>query len=997
MGSALRQVVKGLAATLALTALVAGVPAGLAVAVGWPLPAGIPSIEEINEAARSGVDDMVVVKALALLGWIAWLQVTLALTVEAVALVRGRPAARAPVLPGLQPAAAHLLAAAVLLTGLLGSHRPAPAPLATLAAATYPVAASELVVADPVAAPPPAPAAPAAEPPPEPAATYTVQRNDSWWEIAEAYLGDGLRWKELRSLNLGRTMPDGRTIGPETETIHEGWILQIPDTGSEDERPSLEASPSAEVEVSRGDSLWSLSEAHLERIHQRAVTADEVRPYWQEVIATNRDRLANPSDPDLIFTGQTMRLPPVGDQDPPAPSAPAEEPAQEAELPEAADDDSAPPDQSHDPAIPDALSDATAPPANSPTPTPPTTAEPVEEMSEGDGDDAASTAGLLGTASALLAVGLSATLWRRRRRRDQRLPRGVEPPAPPEDLGELRAEIVRGADVDHIDELRSALAECAGELARRRSPARVRVVQASSERIELLLSEPVLPAPDGWRPEASGTAWVRSVPSGLSRAPHESTNPALVSLGGGDTAGQLYLDLEGEGLISITGDAALALARSMVLELATSPLADGVTVQVIGDLDLGENLDRVRQASTWDEVADDAISWAHQTRALLAANRWPSPQAARVITDRPDDIAPLVIVTTQDLDDERFTALCSTIGDALLPVIAIAVGPELEGALLIEAGGDQLRVPSLGLSCTAQAVSADAAAAVERLLASADDEPAQLSLISDNSSVDESEEPPASCDGPYDDPPFDVLVKVLGEIEVVGGRQPLSPKQAAVVTFIALHNPTTAERVEDAVWSAPTASRRKRLANTISDARPALGADHLPAGYDGRYRVGPRVKTDLELFERRLGYARTQDPESAIETLRGALELVSGPVFTYRNADRTSYAWIDTENWISTTELKVTDTAEDLAERYLDQGDVDGAIWASRQGLTASPTHTRLTHLLMRAYFAAGDGKAAERVYESYVSALEQLQLDEVDPDLAAAYEQIRRGSAAAG
>lgn len=173
------------------------------------------------------------------------------------------------------------------------------------------------------------------------------------------------------------------------------------------------------------------------------------------------------------------------------------------------------------------------------------------------------------------------------------------------------------------------------------------------------------------------------------------------------------------------------------------------------------------------------------------------------------------------------------------------------------------------------------------------------------------------------------------------------------------------------MWSAPTASRRKRLANTISDARPSLGADHLPAASDGRYRVGSRVKTDLELFERRLAYARSQDPEAAIETLRGALNLVTDRVFTHRNADRASYAWVDTEKGISTTELKVTDTAEELAERSLDAGDVEGAIWAAKRGLVASSTHTRLTLLLMRSYFAAGDAKAAERVCESYVSALE--------------------------
>lgn len=48
----------------------------------------------------------------------------------------------------------------------------------------------------------------------------------------------------------------------------------------------------------------------------------------------------------------------------------------------------------------------------------------------------------------------------------------------------------------------------------------------------------------------------------------------------------------------------------------------------------------------------------------------------------------------------------------------------------------------------------------------------------------------------------------------------------------------------------------------------------------------------------------------------------------------------------------------------------------------------------MRAYFGAGDDKAAERVDETYVSALEQMQLDEVKPELAEAYKQTRRGTA---
>lgn len=131
--------------------------------------------------------------------------------------------------------------------------------------------------------------------------------------------------------------------------------------------------------------------------------------------------------------------------------------------------------------------------------------------------------------------------------------------------------------------------------------------------------------------------------------------------------------------------------------------------------------------------------------------------------------------------------------------------------------------------------------------------------------------------------------------------------------------------------------------------------------------------------------------------MRGALELVEGPVFTYRNADRGSYVWVDVENWHSDWELKVSDAAEDLAHRYLDADDVDGAMWAARRGLLASPTHPRLTKILIQAHFANGDARAAEQVFESHQAALEALDLDDVDSELLDYYEQARhtRGAAA--
>ncbi|MDP9442912.1 MAG: hypothetical protein M3P83_00600, partial [Actinomycetota bacterium] len=327
-------------------------------------------------------------------------------------------------------------------------------------------------------------------------------------------------------------------------------------------------------------------------------------------------------------------------------------------------------------------------------------------------------------------------------------------------------------------------------------------------------------------------------------------------------------------------------------------------------------------------------------------------------------------------------------------VTVVVVGDEVDGATRVEVGGGELRIPSLGLVCSAQAVTVEAADEVGQLLEDASHLPAQLSLMP-LPRVD----PPVMVgfarDG-YHDPPYEILVRFLGEIAVVGGNRKLKPKQTAVLAYIALHAPVASERVEDAVWVAPTASRRKRLANTVSESRNALGAAHLPLATDGKYRVGPKVMTDVELFDRRLAYAADQDDDGAIRTLRGALELVGGTVFTYRNAERGSYVWVDVENWISSWELKVTETAEELAQRYLDSGDADGAVWAARRGLRASPTHSRLTKLLMQGYFAEGDIRAAERVFESHQAALERLELDDVDGELVDFFHEARRPRGAA-
>ncbi|MGH9163918.1 MAG: AfsR/SARP family transcriptional regulator, partial [Acidimicrobiales bacterium] len=578
----------------------------------------------------------------------------------------------------------------------------------------------------------------------------------------------------------------------------------------------------------------------------------------------------------------------------------------------------------------------------------------------------------------MLAVGIAAALTRRRRRRQLELPRGARPPTPPPDLDDLRAEIVMSADLDQATRLHRALRDVALALTERRSETRPRVVQVTGQRIEVLLSQPVLPAPPPWREEAAGAAWVLKVDPADADDDGPAPTPALVSIGRPDDETELYLDLEAEGVVALTGDPSLVadVARSWILELGTSPMAGGASIVVVGDglRPPAGTSDRVVAVSTWEEVADDAVAWVEQSAALMAGNSWTTPLVGRMRSRQSDDLAPLIIFVEQ-VDEARFETLRAAIlGGQVSVVLVVLAGDKVEGASRVELSGTMLTIPSLGLTCEAQAVPAATIERVDDLLEDASRLPEQLSLIPRPPPT-----PPVTVGATtdeYQDPPFEILVRLLGDISVVGASRSLKPKQVAVLAYVALHAPAASERVEDAVWVAPTASRRKRLANTVSETRRILGVANVPLATDGRYRVGPGLITDLDLFERRILHAQGQGDVAAVATLRGALELVDGPVFTYRNAERLSYVWVDVENWISDWELRVADTAEDLAERCLNFGDTDGAVWAARRGLSTCPTHASLTRLLMQAHVAAGDDVAAKRVFESHQSVLEKLELD---------------------
>ncbi len=988
-------IARGSGSLLLLGALLLGPPLALASLIGSPLPTTIPDLGSFEQAIRSGISDDVIVKALALIAWLAWAQIAVAIVSEAVAVVRGRPSLHLPVLPGIQATTGRLVASVAVM---LASFSPAAAmaapppavpvvafvapqtvasPPSTWAAQSGPVAASS----------PPLPAPPAAVP------TVIVERHDSFWAIAERTLGDGYRWREIRDLNVGRTMNTGDVVLAGGDLVYPGWVLDLPADaigGPDQAAPtSTPPVPATEITVEPGDNFWSLAEDQLAAGTGHESSDAETAPYWKTMIEANEDRLVEPGNPSLIETGQRLVVPPMpgviptgGSVAVPLPvivGPPATEPATPAAPPELATAKPVPPV-----AVPaPATAEAPAPSAQEPsvdTVAPSPIAPQPDELAAESADMPAAVIAA-GLASAALAVGATRAVRRRRRRAAHRAPGSVPNPTD-EGAHELHRELVADADGAAVDDLRRCLGELAQSLATVGTTVRPRIVQHGPDHIDLFLDHPCQDAPRGWRADAEGAVWSigEAGGDGLSGADSICAAPLLVTLGQPDEGGQLYLDLEAEGVVALTGDpdTCRGVARAILTELAFTPLADTLEVMVIGDLaPTGtRDLEHMTLAASWDEVTDDLTAWARQSHDVLVENGWANAFVARGHDPFHDALAPVVVVATGPPPEELFREVM-THRPATLALLVVG---SIEAATTIECAPDSLTLVDLGLVCTPYPLEPTELDTIIDLVKCADDEgvesDVQLSLLPRSMFV---EPDLARPDPSLAEPEYDILVRVLGDIRVEGG-EPLAPKQTAVVAYIALQAVVSAERLEDAVWASPTTtSRRKRLSNTISECRALLGRSHFPTASDGRYRTGPGVVTDLELFDLRIKRAADQPTIEAVEALLSALGLVTGPLFTYRNADRASFAWVDVENWVSIWELKVAAVAQRCADLLLDVGRFDEAVDVALHALGILPTHTGLTETLMRAHAANGDRLAIQRVYQEHVGALRALDYDDAE------------------
>lgn len=230
---------------------------------------------------------------------------------------------------------------------------------------------------------------------------------------------------------------------------------------------------------------------------------------------------------------------------------------------------------------------------------------------------------------------------------------------------------------------------------------------------------------------------------------------------------------------------------------------------------------------------------------------------------------------------------------------------------------------------------------------------------------------------PAVEPPWSLMVRLLGPVQVVDRHQRAvgfeRSKSLELIAWMATHRQgSSRSAARTALWDADV--RDNTFANTVSDARRTL-ARHLPPpdGEDWVLRTMTEqlslhddVIADVDVVRARLVSARRSSAADALAVLRPAVDLVDELPFA-----RSGYLWPDTEGTTSELVLLATNVTATFAELALAAGDVEGVFWSTGRGLRVLGGQEALIALRMRAHAEAGDLSGVRLEWESYERVLD--------------------------
>ncbi len=225
---------------------------------------------------------------------------------------------------------------------------------------------------------------------------------------------------------------------------------------------------------------------------------------------------------------------------------------------------------------------------------------------------------------------------------------------------------------------------------------------------------------------------------------------------------------------------------------------------------------------------------------------------------------------------------------------------------------------------------------------------------------------------PFEPRDHEIVVGLLGGVDVRARTGEAGSfersKTVELIAWLTTHRDrATRSGARTALWDLDV--RDATFANVVSEARRALARLVPPPGDDEwvartlteQLPVHDLVVTDADLVADRLAHARLQPPSQAVETLRPAVELVRDMPFS-----GTSYLWPDAEGITSNLVLLAITATAEFAGHALSLGDTDGVFWATGKGLRVLPGHEELIALRMQAHARAGDLAGVRQEWESY-------------------------------
>jgi MYXO-CTERM domain-containing protein len=994
-----------LLAALSLTALIAGVPVALSAVIGWPLPGSLPNLAELHTVLSSPLAPSLVIDVLALVAWAAWAHFAVCVLVELTAAARARSSGRvgqAVHVPGgrwsqelarrlVETAFASAIVTSVGLATFSGTiltpARPAVAAVQALPAESAAHHAALLHVVQPATGPATAQVGKhqAAAPRPE----YVVQAPhggyyDSLWDIADRFLGDGQRWREIYELNESLEQPDGRKLS-RPDLIRPGWRLQLPYDAA---------------------GLGSV------------MSPDAAQP------------APSAADND---TGVSADAPPAPAQPHCAP-IPLQAPA--------------PPTPSPASALGADRSEAEAQlPFTSADPTPAATAGEDDQVSTGDEDEEAHSPGAVVPFSGLLAAAALAALATRRRRQRRRRAAGQSIAAPGQEAARVEVDLrvlAEPEDLTLVDEALRALSVSLRDGDRHRPPD-VRSASLRGGNLELGLGDPDPDAPPPFLADADGLVWRAVAHARPLVSPEQASQalplfPLLLTVGR-DAEGLVLLDLEAAGSLAVEGPAADVrdVLCHVVAEAALAPWAEDVEIVLLGfEKDSADKLESLAadRITSVDEV-DAALLRVLVKRAAGAAaagNRL----ATRLRRGVHDEVRPPLLLVCaappSPASSEQLASLLPAAGRGAVTVVTPGPWSAAHATWTI---GRAIPVPGAGPApapCRLDAERLNHLAELLRVAREVPDLPDQqvgaeaVSVIVEGARlrpalphearltgaasvavpaprVVEREEQPEPRHPDELDVALDAYfantapasVAFLGPITVhaTGSLDPdrLS-RLTEIVAYLATHRRgVPVADFDTAIWPERQVTLKTRN-QAITRARAWLGSDEDGVSWlrpmcDGALRLSTQVLVDWELFQAL--QRRAREPGRCTDVVRRDLEtamrLVRGRPLSPLPTGR--YGWLAETYLEQEMPSAIIDVAHALAGLLLQAGDAAGAMEVARLALEVDRYDERPWRDLLEAHHLRGEGRQVALLVDQLLELLEVEVDDELQPETAELIERL--------